>query len=711
MKRVLFLAVFLFCTCAQATDAAIAETGSVVRTAAGLSKVVDITRLQNVPFDITATVTSPLDTPCWIFAVNDKSGAATLHQSKWKNPIRLHPGDVVRAKGFTKRYFPTGFIAAMADSIEVTGHGAYPQPVLMDHAFIRTGKYNNRLVKIKGPVRDAFHDEIDSNWNYVQIQCGTESVYVCFIGTENDDTRLQSLIDSEVSAIGLYTQHRGVRQFIGFTVYADNWESISVTRPAPKNPFDAPELDKVQTNQSHGFINLKRHRTAGRVIAVWHEGHMLLRTRNRAVVRVDLIGKSSPKYGDLVEVVGCPETDLYRRTLSRAIWRPVNEPDSIGKDPAPTDVTVRQLTTTELGERAFQTNYHGLPIRLVGTVISLPSEADNTRLGLRCENQIIPVDASSCPEAFADVKIGCMIAASGTCLMESANWHPNAPFPHIERFSIIVRTPDDVEILSYPPWWTTGRLFAVIGALLALLSGIFIWNRMLNRLAERRGRELADEKLAHVTSDLKVYERTRLAVELHDSLSQNLTGVSLAIRAANRLADSDSDGMRQSLNVAAKALDSCRDELRNCLWDLRNQTLEETDMNEAIRQTLAPHIGDNTKLSVRFNVSRERLSDNTAHCILRIIRELVSNAIRHGGASAIKIAGSIEEDRLLFSVCDNGCGFDPDNRPNAADGHFGLQGIQDRVDGFEGELSIKSAPDAGAKVTVSIKVNIPKQAD
>jgi signal transduction histidine kinase len=287
--------------------------------------------------------------------------------------------------------------------------------------------------------------------------------------------------------------------------------------------------------------------------------------------------------------------------------------------------------------------------------------------------------------------------------MESANWHPNAPFPHIERFSIIVRTPDDVEILSYPPWWTTGRLFAVIGALLALLSGIFVWNRMLKRLAERRGLELADEKVAHVTSDLKVYERTRLAVELHDSLSQNLTGVSLAIRAANRLADSDPAAMRQSLNVASNALDSCRDELRNCLWDLRNQTLEESDMNEAIRQTLVPHVGG-TKLSIRFNVSRERLSDNTAHGILRIIRELASNAVRHGGATEIRIAGSIEKDRPLFSVSDNGGGFDPQTAPGIRQGHFGLQGIRDRIDGFEGDFVLDSMPGKGTKATIAIRL-------
>jgi signal transduction histidine kinase len=104
-------------------------------------------------------------------------------------------------------------------------------------------------------------------------------------------------------------------------------------------------------------------------------------------------------------------------------------------------------------------------------------------------------------------------------------------------------------------------------------------------------------------------------------------------------------------------------------------------------------------------VSRERLSDNTAHGILRIIRELASNAVRHGGATEIRIAGSIEKDRLLFSVSDNGCGFDPENHPGVADGHYGLQGIQDRIDGFEGEMAIKSTVGEGTKATISIKTN------
>ena len=80
------------------------------------------------------------------------------------------------------------------------------------------------------------------------------------------------------------------------------------------------------------------------------------------------------------------------------------------------------------------------------------------------------------------------------------------------------------------------------------------------------------------------------------------------------------------------------------------------------------------------------------------------NAARHGKARTVRIAGSIEENRLLFSVRDDGTGFDPDTCPGVLQGHFGLQGIKERVSKFGGTLSIESAPGAGTKTTVSIRI-------
>jgi len=93
---------------------------------------------------------------------------------------------------------------------------------------------------------------------------------------------------------------------------------------------------------------------------------------------------------------------------------------------------------------------------------------------------------------------------------------------------------------------------------------------------------------------------------------------------------------------------------------------------------------------------------------MRIIRELVQNAVRHGGASIVKIAGSLEDGIIRFSVSDNGCGFDPATRPGILQGHFGLQGIRERVNQFNGEMEISSSPGKGAKIVVTLFVSSQK---
>ena len=105
-------------------------------------------------------------------------------------------------------------------------------------------------------------------------------------------------------------------------------------------------------------------------------------------------------------------------------------------------------------------------------------------------------------------------------------------------------------------------------------------------------------------AELKVSERTRLAVELHDTLSQNITGACLKVNAAEQLLDSAPAVAAEHLSVAAKTLMSCRNEIRNCLWDLRSQALEEDTMDAAIRKTLEPHLDGSADISVRFAVPR-----------------------------------------------------------------------------------------------------------
>ena len=124
-------------------------------------------------------------------------------------------------------------------------------------------------------------------------------------------------------------------------------------------------------------------------------------------------------------------------------------------------------------------------------------------------------------------------------------------------------------------------------------------------------------------------------------------------------------------------------------------------MTEAVMRTLAPH-RENADIQVRFNVPRERLSESVVHTVLRIIRELVVNAIRHGGAKSVKVAGEYHDGTISFSVRDDGCGFDPAAAPGVSQGHFGLQGIRERLDKFNGSLDIDSRPGCGTRMSVTL---------
>ena len=158
---------------------------------------------------------------------------------------------------------------------------------------------------------------------------------------------------------------------------------------------------------------------------------------------------------------------------------------------------------------------------------------------------------------------------------------------------------------------------------------------------------------------------------------------------------------RTALGLASKTLLSCRQELRNCLWDLRSQALDEPDLGNAVLKTLKPHL-NGAVLRIRFNVSRRLVSDQTAHAVLRILRELAANALHHGHAKNLTVAGCLDGRLLRFSLTDDGSGFDPKRVSGVDSGHFGLSGIRDRVNKSHGTFEILSDPGRGTKAVVTL---------
>ena len=147
-----------------------------------------------------------------------------------------------------------------------------------------------------------------------------------------------------------------------------------------------------------------------------------------------------------------------------------------------------------------------------------------------------------------------------------------------------------IDALAQLPWWSHTELLIIIGVLFGILATSIIWNRSIQAISSRRARRLAQEEIAHARTRLKVEERTELAVEIHDALSQTLTGIALQLEAALDIGRQAPERAERCLTTASQMLASCRHELRGCLWDLRTRTFEERDLTEALTQTLAPHL-------------------------------------------------------------------------------------------------------------------------
>ena len=559
---------------------------------------------------------------------------------------------------------------------------------------------------VTGLLKDVFQDPTDPEFAFLYVETTNDAYYAVLNKTCHGENvlRAETSIGAQVTVTGQLVARNDIpsRPYSVREIRIQKQDDITFADPALSDASSLPDERSLLDITPDNLAKQLFHCIRGKVLAVWNGDAVLVKTSAGSIVEAELRQKPPPRCGETIDLVGLPETTLYHMRLNRASWRSVAPPDEA--DDAGTSLPAAKIVMDDQGHPRMDMLLHGKVIRVTGVVRSLPNaESGNDVLYLEDHGFLVPVNAEAAAGRLQDVAIGCTVEASGICVMDVDVWRPNAVFPRIRGYTLVTRRPADIRILAYPPWLTPQRMFAIVATLAALLLGILFWTSALRVQSERRGRQLAKEQILRAESDLKVHERTRLAVELHDALSQSLAAVALELKTVAALTNANPKAALDHLGIADRSLLSCRADLRNCLYDLRNDALEEKTMDGAIRRTLAPHI-DRASLSIRFNVPRARISDNTAHAILCIIRELSLNALRHGRASDIKVAGALKDGKLLFSVRDNGCGFDPSALPGVRQGHFGLQGIRERILAFNGEFRIDSRPGAGTKATVAVRL-------
>ena len=575
--------------------------------------------------------------------------------------------------------------------LDILGNAPLPPPITLTDANVENPNLEYSFAHAQGVVTAIVPDDLDTNYRQLILKMQNRSVEIAVSCRLFPHTYLKSLLDAEIEAFGLYRRKSGWRLNIGMHLLLNRKENLKVLKPPPEDPFAVPEL--------HGPDSPHRRRMAGKVIAS-SNGRFFMTTRTGRFMEVLVADDTAtPKSGDCVETSGFTELDPFLLRLSEAVVRPTSE--QFPPLPPPQDVELARLFKHASGVDRIDTAMHGQVIRFTGKVSDLLDGTSPDTFFVQSAGRSVSVDMSGLDPPRNAPEPGSEVSVTGLCLSEFKDDLAHRSIPRFRRYVILPRTIGDIVVMSRPPWWTPTRLLLVIAILAAALVAVLAWNRTLRVLSERRGRQLYREQLGHVLAEKKTEERGRLAVELHDSISQTLTGVAMQVDAASQADASRPGSARPYLDAAKMLLASCRHELRCCIWDLRSRTFEEKDMAEAIVRTVRPHVGD-IDLAVRFNVPRRNLSESTIHAILRIVRELSVNAVRHGDAARIRIAGECNGSTIRFSVQDDGSGFDPAQVGGATSGHFGLQGIRERLRAFNGRLEVESRPGGGTKATVTL---------
>jgi signal transduction histidine kinase len=203
-------------------------------------------------------------------------------------------------------------------------------------------------------------------------------------------------------------------------------------------------------------------------------------------------------------------------------------------------------------------------------------------------------------------------------------------------------------------------------------------------------------------------ERSRLARDLHDSVTQSLYSLTLFTQAARELAEAGNlkrtqHNLGRIADTAAQALK----EMRLLVYELRPLALEETGLVGALRRRLdmvEGRAGVQTHLLVEPEGDVE-LPAPVEEALYRFAEEALNNALKHARATSVTVriadTATLDGQRLEFEVFDDGCGFDLE--AVKGEGGLGLTSIRERADELGGTFSVTSAPGKGTRVKVSLE--------
>jgi signal transduction histidine kinase len=625
------------------------------------------------PVRIRGVVTG--DVPAPDFFVQDETAGVYVEGSH--SPLFRHVlGERVEVEGITG---PGWFAPVIREqSVHVLGKAALPKAHLYSFTELADGQQDSQWVQVRGIVQSVSIDR--TSWHETTLAMNVASGSGQFkvrvpIGGEQD---FSSWLDSEVLIEGVCgSLFNSDRQLVGVLFYVPRLSFIRIKAPAKEVPF--PALLRFSPGQG------PRQRVRVRGVVIHQEpGSSLFLQSQQKGLRVLTTQDTQVAPGDLVDVRGFPAVGESAPVLEDAVF------NRIGHEAPPHPVV---LDLTAPWER-----HDGALVTTDATLLQRDLRPDGLNLLLQREGIVFSaiLSLTSGSDRVLSISPNSEVRVVGVCLVRNGGlWR--VP----QSFRLLLRSPQDVTVLRAPSWWNLRHAVWLLGVTAVVLLIVMVWVVVL-------GRRLR-EQMAVIRQKLRrgavLEERNRIARELHDTLEQELVGITMQL-------DLAVDCFKQAPQIAQRAMDTARNMSRHSMlaarrsvWDLRCHLLENGDLASALKQVAEPLTKrGGAKIDVNIDGSPHNLPAQVEINLLRIGQEALTNAVENGMANHITLELHYDPERVRLSVRDDGRGFSPDEALLAGNGHFGLLDMKERAQALGCSLQITSQPGQGTRIMVEVPI-------
>jgi PAS domain S-box-containing protein len=440
---------------------------------------------------------------------------AGIYLQRMTDMPALKSGQLVEVAGFTSpgEYAPV----VEPTSITVLGEGTIPPAKKVSLEQLVSGQEDSQMVEVSGIVRAAqFETEI--GYYVIDLVMGGErfSIYAKQIPV----AQAGDLVDSTVKVRGVCcTLFNRQRQLFGIHLLVANAADLVIDKPALAKPFEIPaqKINSLLQFTPQGAFG-HRVKVAGNV--VYHEpgSAIFIEDKNEGLY-CQTRQRTPVQLGDRVEVLGFPAKGEYTPMLEDASYQKI----AVGTEVKPDAVDLNEMLTGTHDCRLVQ---------IEARVLERAQRGRDQFLVLETSGFIF--QAYLAQDVNGDGLVNLLndseVKVTGICLIERGNnWQAGKDW-RAKSFRLLLRSPQDVTVLRYPPWWTLKKVLWIAGALGLATLAAFVWVVVLRRRVRQQTGII--EKRLQMEASLKaryenLFENANDMVFTHDA-SGKMTSINMA---------------------------------------------------------------------------------------------------------------------------------------------------------------------------------------